>query len=593
MSYKIGDRLRLVTLKDTTTSFGIFGQLTTPLSIGDEVTLTKQMNFISGAVGGILAISAVDSVDCYRFSDFELVMREGFFPVDSTVKEGDEVVLLSAFLANIDYNNSQWKYYRKYEDQTFTVINKYEDYEDFDVLIENDEATLSVDLDGLGKKAPVKDPVEESVKECLSHMAPTPFEELKEYDAVTLLSSEPDDFYMGDNYGNLQVGEIYVIDDIDYRDKTIGIEDEEGNATWVKPTALRLTSTIPSKTSQDPVEVVPLDIESIWAGDELVLTSYRLAMKGQEHLTSVPALEGTLFRVLYVNVPLGQIRVQGTNNEDAWKYTLNIEGFGAKPDEDPVEEPVEVEGGWGFPEKPHIATVITEDSVTINIDGRQEIINHDDENFGEIRQLVFDGKHQEAIDMINVVSAIESFGQGALQITGGVVLYNNQPLVGELVTRIIDMMKAGDESFEPLAKFLNLILENPSFKSRERLMSFAAHDTLDITDEGHIIAFKNVRDDYMDKHSGNFRNMIGDSPSMARSDVDDNHSNECSQGLHVCAASYLKGFWGTSGRTMRVTVDPRDMVAVPYGYANSKARVSKYIVVEDVTDDIKKYLDIT
>jgi hypothetical protein len=239
--------------------------------------------------------------------------------------------------------------------------------------------------------------------------------------------------------------------------------------------------------------------------------------------------------------------------------------------------------------EPEINFLLTRDSITLMIAGDTEVATVDHQNFEAIRQHVLDGEYDEAMSLMNISIGIQNWGQGSLQIQDGKILYVGMELTGNLVDRIIEQMMAGDASFERFAKFLSLTMEQESFKTRSRLMDFAAHDKLDIDENGYVVAFKNVRSDYFDKHSHTFRNMVGDAPSMRRSDVDDNHDHQCSAGLHVCSPTYLKGFWGTSGRTMRVVVDPRDFVAIPYDYKDSKARVCKYTVVEDVTDNISDY----
>lgn len=234
--------------------------------------------------------------------------------------------------------------------------------------------------------------------------------------------------------------------------------------------------------------------------------------------------------------------------------------------------------------------LINRDSVTLMIDGDSEVATKDHKNFQAIRDFVLDEQYDAAMSLMNVSIGIQNWGQGSLEIKDGKILYVGMELTGKLVDRIIEQMLNGDNSFERFAKFLNLTMEQENFETRSRLMDFAACGKLDINEDGFVVAFKNVREDFMDKHSGKFRNMIGDSPSMRRSDVDADHTKTCAQGLHVCSPTYLKGFWGTSGRTMRVVVDPRDFVGIPYDYNDSKARVCKYTVVEDVSGDLAKYL---
>lgn len=235
--------------------------------------------------------------------------------------------------------------------------------------------------------------------------------------------------------------------------------------------------------------------------------------------------------------------------------------------------------------------MITGDSVIVcDPEGESDSINVDHKNFLEVRRLVLAGDIEKAIALMSVAAGITKWSGGMLQIEEETVRYAGLALTGKLVDRIISMMSEGDEAFQRFAKFLGLTMEQDSFKTRERLMDFAAHDKLDLNDEGWVVAFKNVNNDYFDKHSGTFDNRIGQSPSMPRSMVDDDHDHQCSTGLHVCSPTYLQGFWGTSGKTMRVVVDPRDFVAIPYDYNDSKARVCRYTVVEDVTNNIEDYL---
>ncbi len=251
-----------------------------------------------------------------------------------------------------------------------------------------------------------------------------------------------------------------------------------------------------------------------------------------------------------------------------------------------VEEKAEEEEA----EEPEVAYIITNDSVTLTIGDTTDTVVMGSPNFSEIREAVLAGNHVHAQELMNPAVGITKWGNGALQIEDDEVLYGGMKLTGKLVERVLTLMGQGDDSFIPLANFLTKVMEHESFTTRMRLMDFAAHDKLDLTEDGSVIAFKNVRDDYMDKYSGKFDNRVGNSPSMPRADVNDDHDVDCAEGLHVCSPTYLKGFWGTSGRTMKVIVKPKNFVAIPYTYSDSKARVCEYTVVEEITDSIDNYL---
>jgi hypothetical protein len=67
---------------------------------------------------------------------------------------------------------------------------------------------------------------------------------------------------------------------------------------------------------------------------------------------------------------------------------------------------------------------------------------------------------------------------------------------------------------------------------------------------------------------------------MNRGAVDDNRQHTCSRGLHVCGFEYLSGYSGA--RLIAVEIDPRDVVSVPVDYRNTKMRVCKYYIREEL-----------
>ena len=234
--------------------------------------------------------------------------------------------------------------------------------------------------------------------------------------------------------------------------------------------------------------------------------------------------------------------------------------------------------------------IITEDTITFSYLGDTNTLSSDDSRFQEVFEAIVEGEWDNAHHILNISQAIMSWGNGLINIVGGMIFYDDMLVTNKLVDRIVEMMQGGDSSFEKYAKCLSLVLEQTSFKTRERIMDFVACSKIDINDDGHIIAFKNVDDNYTDWRTHTFSNKVGETPTMDRADVDDDHNHTCSNGLHVCSPNYLRDMWGTNGRTMKVTVDPRDVVAIPFDYNDTKARVCKYTVVEDVTAKISEYL---
>jgi hypothetical protein len=156
------------------------------------------------------------------------------------------------------------------------------------------------------------------------------------------------------------------------------------------------------------------------------------------------------------------------------------------------------------------------------------------------------------------------------------------------------IMKAIDEKnvmdVFSYARFAQRLMKNNSNRMLEGLYDFLRASNIKITEDGMVIAFKRVRGDYRDCYSGKFDNSPGATVSVLRNQVDENPDNTCSRGLHVCSWSYLDSYTGE--KVVRVLVDPSDFVSFPKEYFKgdrAKARVCKYQVLDDVTDQYIKY----
>jgi hypothetical protein len=131
-----------------------------------------------------------------------------------------------------------------------------------------------------------------------------------------------------------------------------------------------------------------------------------------------------------------------------------------------------------------------------------------------------------------------------------------------------------------MQRFVENLMENPSRRAIYELYSFLEECNLPITDDGHFIAYKRIRNDWMDVYSGTIDNHIGQKPSLPRRNVDDDCRNTCSYGLHVCSLGYLAHYSGE--RLIAVKVNPKNVVSVPVDYHNSKMRVCEYEVITEL-----------
>ncbi|XAO54298.1 putative rIIB lysis inhibitor [Yersinia phage vB_YenM_P778] len=227
-----------------------------------------------------------------------------------------------------------------------------------------------------------------------------------------------------------------------------------------------------------------------------------------------------------------------------------------------------------------VAYIITGDSIILQLGADSEIVDSTHKNFKAIREAVLDGNFKEAFLLMNIVKAIKEYTQGAISVRGDHLYYGELEMKHNIVPRIMELMQAGDEAFKSLINFFTLLLQNPSVDSVEQTWGFISHLDVDIDTEGYIIGWKKVtstKDGLRDSHTGKVPNDFGNIVEMPRFMVNSNRNQTCSQGLHVGAWNYVKGFSGDT--IIKVRVHPADVVSVPTDYNDMKMRAAKYEVV--------------
>jgi len=186
--------------------------------------------------------------------------------------------------------------------------------------------------------------------------------------------------------------------------------------------------------------------------------------------------------------------------------------------------------------------------------------------------------------LVNVAATIKTYSKGVCEVINGEVVYNNAPLANVLTKRIITLMKEGF-TIDPMLRFLENLMMNPSKAAISELYLFLEAAALPITEDGCFLAYKRVGGDFKSKHAspdGTYLDhRLGEKPSMPREDVDPDRNNTCSQGLHFCSLSYLPHYGSDSSgeKTVIVKINPADVVAIPSDYSNAKGRAWTYEVV--------------
>jgi len=182
-------------------------------------------------------------------------------------------------------------------------------------------------------------------------------------------------------------------------------------------------------------------------------------------------------------------------------------------------------------------------------------------------------------DVIEPKKVVINYGKGNISIKGETMYWKGREFHNAMSTRMIQMLQDGF-GVEPLVLFMENLMSNPSYRSVQELYGFLEKNNLPITPDGHFLAYKRVRDDYTDCHTGTMNNSVGKVVEMERNEVDDDQNRTCSSGLHFCSQEYLNSFGGD--RTVIVKVNPRDVVSIPVDYDNSKGRTCRYEVIGEV-----------
>ena len=233
-----------------------------------------------------------------------------------------------------------------------------------------------------------------------------------------------------------------------------------------------------------------------------------------------------------------------------------------------------------------IPSIIKEDEVTLFIDGETQVINDGHMNYLKIREALADEDFDRVRGLINVAATINAFGDGKVTVEDGIVMYNGNALRNVITSRIIMMQREGF-NIAPMIAFLSNLMDNPSHRSVTELYGFLEKTDLPITEDGHFIAYKMVRNNYTDHHSGTFDNSVGAIVEMPRNEVNDDKEQTCSSGLHFCSQGYL-GFYGGDGHTMILKVNPRDVVSIPTDYNDAKGRACRYEVIGELETESTK-----
>lgn len=228
--------------------------------------------------------------------------------------------------------------------------------------------------------------------------------------------------------------------------------------------------------------------------------------------------------------------------------------------------------------------------MTVVIDGKPHTMAKTHVSYQKVVDAIKAGDWPTVKQVIDPVKVVINYGRGNVSVKGDRLFWKGEPFAGVLATRMVAMLEDGFD-VTPMVNFMENLMQNPSKRSVDELYGFLEKNNLPITPDGYFLAYKKVRKDFKDIHSGTMDNSPGQIVEMERNQVDDDKDRTCSTGLHFCGMSYLDHFGGSDSRVVIVKINPADVVSIPSDYNGAKGRACRYEVIGELGVDPEKAFD--
>lgn len=237
-----------------------------------------------------------------------------------------------------------------------------------------------------------------------------------------------------------------------------------------------------------------------------------------------------------------------------------------------------------------LSFTIGKSSMSLFLDGQFYTIDNSHINYQTIREELMKPADERDLERIRanitVRKAIEIMTSGRVTVMSDSILYDGNAIDNYMTRRMLDLLAEGCD-ITPWVKFMDNVFLNPAEYARGELYEWMERAEMPMTDDGCFLAFKKIRGDYTDCHTGMFDHTPGTILEMDRAACDPVRTNQCSTGFHFCSVGYLREFSGQ--RVVVVKINPRDVTAIPNDYSFTKGRCCRYEVVAELTKESAAY----
>jgi hypothetical protein len=220
---------------------------------------------------------------------------------------------------------------------------------------------------------------------------------------------------------------------------------------------------------------------------------------------------------------------------------------------------------------------MTHESITVVTPNGPVTVRKGHSNYILLRKALVAEDESKVMNLLTVKDVIREWSSGKFLMRGEDIFFGTDRLPSELSKRILTMITQGKEPAF-LLRFWESLQENPSWRSVQQLFRFLENEGIPIDENGSFLAYKSVKPNLTDWHTGTIKNEPGSVHEMPRNKISDDPNTACHYGFHVGALEYAQAFGGDNRRIVIVEVSPADVVCVPYDSSSQKVRVCQYKV---------------
>jgi hypothetical protein len=237
--------------------------------------------------------------------------------------------------------------------------------------------------------------------------------------------------------------------------------------------------------------------------------------------------------------------------------------------------------------------LITDNSLTFQYNNEVFTVLKSDSKYDKCLELLRGKEFEELYNLVNIKESVSTYSNGVIRVVGNVVKIKNGDNEFDAPTRLSSMIIqfiTEKLPFDSLVNFAVKLSQNPSYRSVNQLFDFIEHNKITICEDGDFIAYKGVRSDFKDCHTGTFDNSVGQVLKMDRNQVNDDPNQTCQAGFHAAAHWYVSDHYGneTTQKIVIVKINPKNVVSIPIDYQNAKMRVCEYEVIDLCKEEIKR-----